>query len=222
MSSKRYLFVGAHPDDIEFGCGGTVAKLIKEGHHCTFIVATNGDQGSLILDRDELAKTRKQEAIASAKYLGVTEIEFLNLPDGLTKFTFQHKIKLIEMIRKYKPDAVFTHSKYDHHPDHEIIHRLTIAAIKSAHGPWFKEASGKPHQVDAIYGYEVWNPINEYQLSIDITPYFSQKNNALAEHKSQTTDYPYENAIKGLAQYRGAMINGTGLAEVFEVLRTSF
>ena len=222
MNIKKYLFIGAHPDDIEFGCGGTVAKLIKEGHHCTFIIATNGDQGCLTTEKVDLAKTRKSEAIASANYLGVREIEFLDLPDGLTKFTFQHKIKLIEIIRKHKPNAVFTHSKFDHHPDHEIIHKLSIAAIKSAHGPWFKEASGSPHQVEAIYGYEVWNPINEYQMSIDITPFFSAKNNALAKHKSQTINFPYENAIKGLAQYRGAMINGNGLAEVFEVLRTSF
>lgn len=219
---KDYLFVGAHPDDIEFGCGGTVSKLVSEGHNCIFIVATNGDQGSLNLDSKELAKVRKKEAIESAKTLGVHKVEFLNLPDGLTKFTFQHKIKLIEMIRKYKPNSIFTHSKFDHHPDHEIIHRLTIAAIKSAHGPWFKEASGSPHQVDSIYGYEVWNPINEYQLSVNITEHFDKKNEALSKHQSQTMDYPYENAIKGLAHYRGAMVNGNGLAEVFEVLRASF
>jgi len=219
--SYNYLFIGAHPDDIEFGCGGVVAKLKAEGHNCIFVVATNGEQGSLTLSKEELAKTRKNEALQSAKIFGVTDVEFLDLPDGLIKFTFSHKIKLIEMIRKHKPKSVFIHSKYDHHPDHEIIHRLSMAAIKSAHGPWFKEASGEPHQVSAIYGYEVWNPINEYQLSVDITPYFDKKITALAEHKSQTANYPYEDAIKGLASYRGAMVNGSGLAEVFEVLRTS-
>lgn len=218
---KKYLFIGSHPDDIEFGCGGLIAKLIKEKNTCIFVIATNGDQGSLTIPKKELAVIRKDEAIESAKILGVSIVEFLELPDGLTKFTFSHKIKLIELIRKHKPDSIFIHSKSDHHPDHEIIHKLSMASIKSAQGPWFKEAKGEPHFVNSVYGYEVWNPINEYQMSIDITAHFDEKMKALEMHKSQTKEYPYLDAVKGLASYRGAMVNGTGLAEVFEVLRGS-
>lgn len=216
---KTNLFIGAHPDDIEFGCGGTVAKLMDQGQKCVFIVATKGDQGSVKISREELAKIRKDEAIASAKYLGVKDIEFLELDDGLTAYSFQDKIKLIELIRKYKPYSVFTHSQFDHHPDHQIIHEMTITSIKSAAGPWFKEAKGEPHYVSNILGYEVWNPINEYQTAVDITENIDKKIAALDLHKSQIEDYPYTDAIKGLAHYRGAMINGKGCAEVFEVLR---
>ncbi|MAX66223.1 MAG: PIG-L deacetylase family protein [Bacteriovoracaceae bacterium] len=219
---NNYLFIGAHPDDIEFGCGGTVAKLVKAGHLCTFLIATNGDQGSHSIPKTQLAQIRKQEAIEAAKTLGVNDVRFLELPDGLTHFTFDDKMAMIELIRETKPYAVFTHSKFDHHPDHEIIHKLSIAAIKSAHGPWFKEAQGSPHFVKEIYGYEVWNPINEYQMSQDISSFFELKDSALKQHKSQIQDYPYTEAIKGLAQYRGAMVKGKGLAEVFEVLRTEF
>lgn len=216
------MFIGAHPDDIEFGCGGTVSKLINEGHQCIFIVATNGDQGSLDHDPNDLKNIRQAEAIASAKLLGVKDIQFLELNDGLTNYSLKDKIKLIELIRKFKPDTVFIHSKHDHHPDHKIIHELSHAAIKSATGPWFKDAKGKPHHVARVLGYEVWNPINEYQLAVDIGPYLDQKIAALKKHVSQVSNYPYIDAIKGLAQYRGAMINSRGHAEVFEVLRSEF
>lgn len=220
--SKKYLFIGSHPDDIEFGCGGTVAKLASEGNEIVFVVVTNGDQGSLTVSQDELAKTRQDEARKSAKVLGVKNIEFLNLRDGLTWFKFKEKLQLISLIRKYKPDTIFTHASSDHHPDHEIVHKITMDSIKTAAGPWFKEAKGGAHQVSNIFGYEVWNPINQYQMSIDITPYFEIKDAALSEHKSQVQDYPYTEAVKGLAQYRGSMVNGKGLAEVFEVLRVEF
>lgn len=216
---KTNLFIGAHPDDIEFGCGGTIAKLMAQGQRCVFIVATKGDQGSVKLSREELTKIRKDEAIASAKLLGASDIEFLELDDGLTGYEFKDKIRLIELIRKYKPYSVFTHSQFDHHPDHQIIHEMTITSIKSAAGPWFREAQGEPHHVSNILGYEVWNPINEYQTAVDITDYIDQKIAALNLHTSQIEDYPYTDAIKGLAHYRGAMINGRGFAEVFEVLR---
>jgi len=213
------LFIGSHPDDIEIGCGGTVAKLISEGQHCVFVIATNGDQGSNKVSKDELSKIRKSEAIDAAKTLGVFDIEFLDLSDGLCHFEFKDKIKLIQIIRKYKPFTVFTHSRSDQHPDHKIIHRLSLDSIKSASGPWFKEADGEPHLVENILGYEVWNPINEYQTAVDITPYIDKKLDALDKHQSQVQDYPYSNAVKGLSMYRGAMVNGKGLAEVFEVLR---
>ena len=220
--SKKYLFIGSHPDDIEFGCGGTVAKLASEGNEIVFVVVTNGDQGSLTIPQDELAKTRQDEAKKSANLLGVKNIEFLNLRDGLTWFKFEEKLQLISLIRKYKPDTVFTHARSDHHPDHEIVHKMTMDSIKTAAGPWFKEAKGGAHQVSNVFGYEVWNPINQYQMSIDITPFFDKKDAALNKHKSQIQDYPYTEAVKGLAQYRGSMVNGKGLAEVFEVLRVEF
>jgi LmbE family N-acetylglucosaminyl deacetylase len=219
---ENYLFIGSHPDDIEFGCGGTVSKLISQGHNCIFIIATNGDQGSLDIPKIDLLKLRKKEAQDAAKLLKIKTINFLNLPDGLTQFNLEHKINLIELIRKYKPKSVFIHSKNDHHPDHKIIHNLCISAISSAQGPWFKEAKGEPVKVQNIYGYEVWNPISDYQMSIDITAHFDNKIAALSCHKSQVENYPYIDAVTGLAKYRGAMVNGSGLAEVFEVIRASF
>ena len=216
---KTNLFIGSHPDDIEFGCGGTVAKLVQQGQHCLFVIATNGEQGSLEHDPKELADIRKKEALAAARLLGVNQVEFLDLPDGLTSYQLSDKVKLIEIIRKHKPFSVFTHSKFDQHPDHKIIHDLTINSVKAAAGPWFQEAKGAPHHVTNILGYEVWNPINECQTAVDITNTLTQKIQALACHKSQIENYPYLAAVEGLANYRGAMINGKGAAEVFEVLK---
>ncbi|MBD65850.1 MAG: hypothetical protein CME62_11630 [Halobacteriovoraceae bacterium] len=216
---KSYVFIGAHPDDIEIGCGGTVLKLLSEGHHCEFIVVTKGDQGSLTHSPTELTKIREKEARESAKLLGVENIHFMHLDDGLGGVQRKDKIALIKLIRTIRPYGAFIHSSTDHHPDHEIIHRLCLAAIGSSSGPWFPEGGDKPHSVSEIYGYEVWNTINRVQLTVDITPHLEKKLQALALHKSQIEDFPYMDAVKGLSTYRGA-INGGGNAEVFEVIST--
>lgn len=216
---KKYLFIGAHPDDIEIGCGGTVAKLIAEGNECEFLVCTNGDQGSNKIPQTELAKIRKKEAEDSAQCLGVKKVHFMNLADGLTDYTLQDKINMISFFRSVRPDVIFLHSSSDHHPDHKIIHALVMNAVGSSAGPWFPDAKGEPHKITEIYGYEVWNPLNKHQLHVDITNFLDKKLEALSKHSSQTDEYPYINAVKGLGEYRGA-ISGGGIAEVFEVLNT--
>ncbi len=216
---SKYLFIGAHPDDIEFGCGGTIAKLIEAKHQCIFVIATNGEQGDQNTPPKELSAIRRTEAIEAAKSLGIKDIEFLELPDGMVQMTIASKVKLIEIIRQYRPDFVFTHSKKDKHSDHQIIHKLSLDAVNIASGPWYYETKGRPYAVKNVLGYEVWSPINEFQTCVDITSYIDQKIAALDKHKSQVQNYPYSEAVKGLANYRGAMAQGGGLAEVFEVYR---
>lgn len=217
--SKKYLFIGAHPDDIEIGCAGTVAKLISEGHICEFLVCTNGDQGSQKIPQAELAKIRQQEALEAAQVLNVHSVHFLDLPDGLTKYDLADKIKMISIIRDIRPDVIFVHASSDHHPDHKIIHSLTMNAISCSAGPWFPDATGEPHSTPEVYGYEVWNPINQHQLVVDISAFATKKLEALSKHKSQVSRYPYMDAVEGLGKYRGAIAGG-GIAEVFEVLKT--
>ncbi len=217
--SKRILAIGTHPDDIEIGCGGTLARLHDNGYQLTFIIATSGEEGMKDLPKEHIQNIREDEALSSGRYLGASEIIFLREPDGLTSFSKDTKIRLISIIRDIKPDIVFTHAKSDRFPDHTHVHALTMAAVQAAQGPWYPQASGSPFRVKTIFGYEVWNPINEIGIAYDITDSIEKKIEALRFHKSQIHEINYLSAIRGLAAYRGAMTQTGHFAEAFEILK---
>jgi LmbE family N-acetylglucosaminyl deacetylase len=215
------LAFGAHPDDIEFGCGGTVRKLIEMGWSAVHVCVTSGEAGSSTIDRATLAATREQEALRAAEVLGAERVHFLRAADGLTQYLRDHKIAVINLIREVRPDILFVHASSDQFPDHRLIHELVMGAVAGAAGPWYQESIGKPHLADTILGYEVWHPLNTFQLSVDITTTLERKLAALRCHQSQIAATHYDEASLGLARYRGVMSFSSTHAEVFEVLRTS-
>ena len=215
------LAFGAHPDDIEFGCGGTVRKLIEKGWSAVHVCVTSGEAGSSTIDRATLAATREQEALRAAEVLGAERVHFLRAADGLTQYSRDHKIAVINLIREVRPDILFVHASSDQFPDHKLIHELVMSAVAGAAGPWYQESIGEPHLPGTILGYEVWHPLNIYQLSVDITTTVERKLAALRCHRSQIEATNYDEASLGLARYRGVMSFSSTHAEVFEVLRTS-
>jgi LmbE family N-acetylglucosaminyl deacetylase len=216
---KKILSIGAHPDDIEFGCGGTEAFLRKKGNDLIHVIATCGEEGSLTIPKMELAQIRNSESNASAAVLGVAEVHYLDLEDSLVQYTKESKIKLVSLIRQFQPDIVFTHCSQDPHPDHKVVHDLTKAAVMGASGPWHIEAGGTPYVVPNVLGYEVWSPITQPQCYFDISDEIELKLLALSCHKSQIVHFEYLKACKALAEYRGSMNNSGNLAEAFEVIR---
>jgi len=215
------LAFGAHPDDIEFGCGGTVRKLIEKGWSAVHVCVTSGEAGSSTIDRATLAATREQEALRAAEVLGAERVHFLRAADGLTQYSRDHKIAVINLIREVRPEILFVHASSDQFPDHKLIHELVMSAVAGAAGPWYQESIGEPHLAGTILGYEVWHPLNIYQLSVDITTTVERKLAALRCHRSQIEATHYDEASLGLARYRGVMSFSSTHAEVFEVLRTS-
>ena len=215
------LAFGAHPDDIEFGCGGTVRKLIEKGWSAVHVCVTSGEAGSSTIDRATLAATREQEALRAAEVLGSERVHFLRAADGLTQYSRDHKIAVINLIREVQPEILFVHSSSDQFPDHKLIHELVMSSVAGAAGPWYQESIGEPHLADTILGYEVWHPLNTFQLSVDITTTVERKLAALRCHQSQIESTHYDEASLGLARYRGVMSFSSTHAEVFEVLRTS-
>ena len=217
---KTALLIGAHPDDFEIGAGGTAILLKQQGYRLVAVLVTNGDAGSLTIPRCELTEVRQKEAKAAGAVLGFDEIIFLGAPDGLSSFTTELKVALIRLIRRVKPDVVFTHAKQDHFPDHQVVHQLSMAAVTAAGGPWYHEAGGSPHGVAMIYGYEVWNPLNQFEMAVNVSDVFEKNIAALGEHKSQISDVDYIRAVSGLAAYRGVMTMAGDHVEVFEVLKS--
>lgn len=216
---KHILAIGAHPDDIEIGCGGTLAKLYEKGFQLTFVIVTSGEEGARNLPKDEIKTIREHEARTSARYLGADQVVFLHEPDGLSVVSKKSKTRLISLIREIKPDSIFTHARSDRFPDHKLVHALTMDAALGAQGPWYPDATGDPFRVSNIFGYEVWNPINEIATAYDISDSIQKKLSALEFHKSQLHEINYLSAVRGLAAYRGAMTQTGTFAEAFEVLK---
>ncbi len=153
--------------------------------------------------------------------MGIKDVKFLRVPDGFTHFTEGLRAKIINIIRAIQPEIVFVHGACDLVPDHRIGHQLVLSAIAGAAGPWFQETEGTPWSVKQILGYEVWHPMQQYQLAVDISKSIQVKLNALTCFKSQVEPTRYDEAFMGLARYRGVMSWVGQYAEVFEVIKTN-
>lgn len=184
----RYLFVGPHPDDIELGCGGTVALLTKLGKKVTFLIATNGCVGSVdpTLTSEQIVAIRKQEALKSAELLGVADVRFLPYDDGGDYDQEAMKKDVVSAILDVKPQVVICP---DHtvptewHPDHLNVGKLTTEAVFVA--SWDKLTSrigliGSVKEVVLAYYYT--HKPNGY---VGVTKTYKLREQALAIHASQ-------------------------------------
>lgn len=122
-SFKKPLFVGPHPDDIEFGCGGLVSKFKELGASVTYVIATDGGAGTTdpSITPEMMANTRKQEVLDAAAFMGVKNVEFLGLEDGGDYDVTEVIRRLAPVVLKYCPDVIFapdSHLKTECHADH--------------------------------------------------------------------------------------------------------
>lgn len=192
------LAVGAHPDDIEFGCGGTIMRHVKRGDSVAFVVMCRGEKGG---DGD----ARVQEARETAKAIGA-ELHILDFPDTEIPQGHEAIARLEKVIKDFKPRRVYTHSVKDTHQDHRNTAFVTLSAARF---------------VPEIFAYESpslylnFNP-NYY---VDISPYIEKKIDILNKFATQNgKEYMKINAIRGLSQFRG-LAPSVSHAEAFEVVR---
>ncbi len=139
---KRAMAVGAHPDDIEFGAGGTLAKWAANGCHVTMLIVTDGSKGTWDPDADpaEVAATRRREQQRAAAALGASEIIQLDHVDGELEPTMALREELCRQIRLARPDVLVTHDpwqRYQLHPDHRATGTATLDAVIAARDPLF-------------------------------------------------------------------------------------
>ena len=125
--AERVLVVVAHPDDVDFGCAGTVAAWTKEGVEVCYCVVTDGDAGGFDPDvpREEIPDIRRREQRAAAGVVGVQDVTFLGYPDGRLYVTHELRRDLTRVVRRVRPDRVVLQSPernwqriYPSHPDH--------------------------------------------------------------------------------------------------------
>ena len=194
---RRAMAIGAHPDDAEFGCFGTLANLVKDGVDCTLVVVTNGNAGGEG-DRthEELAKVRVEEQAAAAKVIGIERIVNLGYEDGHVTPSFALRKDIARVIRQQRPDLVITHNAVrnygpigGNHPDHLATGEAALAAIyPTARNPMafpdlLKEEGLEKWVVNWVYIIgSVHEKPNHWE---DITSTVDQKIAALLSHQSQ-------------------------------------
>lgn len=197
---QKVLAVGAHPDDIEIGCGGTMKKHILDGDTVHYVIATNGEKGGNSIHRVEEAKK-------AASIMGVESVYFLGLPDGYVSHDCTTVTLLDRLISEFSPTIVYVHSLRDYHQDHSTIARATLSASRNMHNSiFFYEAPSTTHEFIPIAFKDI---SNTFESKIDcISQFCSQEKKSYVERQ----------AVINLAQFRGKMIS-TEYAEAFEVVR---
>jgi LmbE family N-acetylglucosaminyl deacetylase len=184
----RALAVGAHPDDIEFGCGGTFAKWAAAGCEIRHLVCTDGSKGSWDPHEDLplLVGTRMEEQRTAARILGGSEeVVFLGWPDGELEDGLPQRRQVARWIRRIRPDVVLGHDpwrRYMLHPDHRHAGYLLTDAVVAARDPhFFPEAGLAPHRPEVLLLWEADEPDHVE----DIGDQLDRKVEALLAHRSQ-------------------------------------
>ncbi len=182
----RVLAVGAHPDDLEILCAGTLARYAEHGDHVTMAISTNGEVGSATLPKEEIARIREAEARASAAIIGA-DLIWLNYPDEFLYENEKTRLRYIDLVRQVRPDVVISHDPlYDYHPDHTTTGQLlwntrvmtTVPNIKTPHAPCEK--------LPALYFMDTVAGVNfKPEEYVDITGTIDKKRKMLATHESQ-------------------------------------
>ena len=152
----RVLAIGAHPDDIEFGAGGTLARWAADGADITMLIVTDGSKGTWEPDRDpaQLAAERQQEQVAAAATLGAGRVIHLAEVDGELEVSMRLRERLCLAIRRAQPDVLLTHDpwqRYQLHPDHRATGTVALDAVVAARDPLFFPDQGiNPHRPAAV------------------------------------------------------------------------
>lgn len=195
-AAERVLVIAAHPDDIEFGVAGSVAKWTAQGAQVSYVIVTDGSAGSNEpgVDIHELARQREAEQRVAAEVVGVTDVRFLGYRDGTLEPTIALRRELTRIIRELKPDrvitqdptTVFVETGYINHPDHRAAAEAAVYATFPSAGtrPIFPELLDEglePHNVA-----ELWLMLSmEPTHAVDIADVMDTKIEALLKHESQ-------------------------------------
>jgi LmbE family N-acetylglucosaminyl deacetylase len=206
--SLSVVCVGAHPDDPESGCGGTLAMYASQGHRVTIIYLTRGERGIPGTSESEAATIRTAEAQTACKLLGATPV-FAGQIDGATEVTRAGVESLTKLLDAQAPDVVFTHWPIDTHMDHQVASLLTMRAYV-AHKRQFP-----------VYFFEVNSGSQTMGFSptqyVDISQVRDRKKAALFAHKSQHGEEIYRQHHQVMEDFRGREIRAAA-AEAFVLL----
>ncbi len=217
----RVLVIAPHPDDDAIGPGGSLIQHARRGDSVHVVYVTSGEHGSPVYKPTELAAIREGEAANGARLLGARQTTFLRQSDGNVSYSLDLVNQFIYLIRTDRPDVLYLPHSADGHKDHQQTFQVVTEAAGRAGGNSFPELGGKGWAIETMLGYEVWTPRSRFQYVNNISGEIEAKLTALREHKSQLANVPYDDAVRGLNRFRGAMTERGTYCECFEVLKVS-
>ena len=230
------LVIAAHPDDEVLGMGGTIKKYTKAGNQVKIIIMATGIHArrsdknknstqykvkkTTTDNMKNQVKQLQKDAKKSAKILGVNDIEFKDFPDNEMDTVSSLKITktIEEVIEKFNPEIVYTHSPHDVNIDHKIIYNSTITATRPISS-----------KVKEVISFEIpssteWNfhQIFSPNMFVDISKELQNKLDAMAAYKSELRDFPHPRSIKALESIasRWGSVSGFHFAEAFCLVRS--
>lgn len=233
MSDSEYtpssvMAIFAHPDDIEFGCAGTIARWVAAGAEACYVLLTSGDVGIAKegMTKARAAEIREAEQSAAAKHIGVQEVVYLREPDGLLENTLDLRRRIVRQIRRFRPEVIicgdptvfFVDGRYINHPDHRAAAAAALdAAFPAAGQPnLFEELAEeglRAHKVRKVYV----SGFGGGDTFVNITDTIDIKIEALRLHESQMGEWNPEPMLR-----KWSMEAGTGkemaYAESFRVI----
>lgn len=224
---QRVLVITAHPDDSEFGAGGTVARLVREGLQVSYCIVTSGNKGSgdRSMTPERLARIREEEQRNAARVLGVETVDFLGFPDCEVEDTRDTRMAVTAAIRRHRPDRLIIQNPHRtknlgaSHRDHRTVAGIALDCVYplARDHMAFPEllAQGlEPHKVREVYLMWWESP----EMVVDISETMDLKIKALACHASQFRDFA---AVEKRVRERGAELGrpkGYAYAETFDVI----
>ncbi|KRF17083.1 GlcNAc-PI de-N-acetylase [Nocardioides sp. Soil797] len=200
----RALCIVAHPDDMEFGAAAAVARWTGQGKQVTYCMVTSGEAGIDGLHPDQCRSVREAEQVESARIVGVDEVEFLGLQDGVVEYGVALRRLLAEVVRRHRPEIVVTGNFHDtfggrnlNQADHIAVGRAVLDAVRDAGNRWiFPEQLGP--DTEGRGGLEPWGGVREVWAA----------GSPEAEHAVDTTD-TFDKGVESLRAH-GAYIDGLG------------
>ncbi len=188
---KRAMAIYAHPDDVDFGCSGTLAGWIERGTHVTYCMLTSGQKGTWDPKKTStaMARTREREQRAAGEAIGVRGFVFLGHEDGELEVSMKLRGEVCRVIREHRPDAVFTNDPWSHyqtHPDHRVAGWTGLDGVIAARDHLFfpEQLRGgklRKHRVPSVFLFGTREP----NVWFDISGTIDKKIRALQSHISQ-------------------------------------
>lgn len=225
----RALCVVAHPDDLEFGAAAAVARWTGQGKTVTYCMVTSGEAGIDGLDPDESRRVREAEQVESARIVGVDQVDFLGLPDGVLEYGVPLRAAIAREVRRYRPEVVVTGNFRDtwggvnlNQADHIAVGRAVVDAVRDAGNRWI-------FHDQLVDGLEPWGGVGEVWAfgspmathAVDTTDTFDAGVASLEAHGAYIEGLGWENFdarefLEGFGRQTGQRL-GVGMAAAFEV-----
>lgn len=206
--NQNVLVIAPHPDDEVIGCGDAVRLRAERDERVAAVFLTSGELGLKSLPQIQAWKIRENEARQAARVLGLAELYFLRQPDWMLG---EHVSAAAGLLRKVlaseKPDVIYLPHPKDGHPDHQATLPILRTALSS-------QLALKPE----LLAYEIWTPLAQCDVVVDISSVMPRKLRALRAHRSQLEEFDYARAVSGLNQFRGTLAGKCRYAEVFQHL----